>query len=319
VVKEQVENERILAKAVVELHSTNDKGEPSSFNETFGQLFLTNQGLVFIKAKRGFRNPDFTTKINESLKTIAGSFFLPINEIEATCAVKKRVITQKSTFLEVKYKNGRINYFLVRERQPEKVTFSFCNMINSMITKAKAPSSSSVSPPLRLEQPVEMPKMTVEPSAGAPSDMGFLFCPNCGKRLPIAQKFCPFCGFNLVMGASTSSPIANSTGAQSQPVAALKVDPTQPPHWLSHTPVIDCIVIMLGHHKIETKFRTGHHNGFYNVKIVEDDFALNPDSILPEIAEAAKKWDETTVINWIAPYIPRSIEKAKLNPQSGIT
>jgi len=316
-VKGQVENERILAKAVVELHSNNDKGEPSSFNETFGQLFLTNQGLVFIKAKRGFGHPDFTTKINESLKTIAGSFFLPINEIEEAYAVKKRVITQKFTFLEVKYKNGRINYFMLRERNSEKATCSFCNMINSMITKA--PSFPSVSPPLRLEQPVEMPKTTVEPSAGAPSDTVFLFCPDCGKRLPIAQKFCPFCGFNLVMDASTSSPIVNSTGAQSQPVAALKVDPTQPPKWLSHTPVINCIVIMLGHHKIETKFRMGHHNGFYNVKIVEDDFALNPDSILPEIAEAAKKWDETTVINWIAPYIPRSIEKAKLNPQSGIT
>jgi hypothetical protein len=124
---------------------------------------------------------------------------------------------------------------------------------------------------------------------------------------------------------SVSTPIQQISGSAARPTAQvfqtganLKVNPTPPPRLLSHSPAINCIVIMLAHHKIETKYRIGS-KGFYNVKIVDDDFKLEADSIPPEIGEATKSWNETTVINWIAPYIPRSIEKAKLNPQSGIT
>jgi hypothetical protein len=40
--------------------------------------------------------------------------------------------------------------------------------------------------------------------------------------------------------------------------------------------------------------------------------------IPPDIAEASKRWDETTVINWLAPYISQTIAKAKANPKAGI-
>jgi hypothetical protein len=34
-------------------------------------------------------------------------------------------------------------------------------------------------------------------ATAAPSNEAFLFCPNCGKQLPVSRKFCPYCGFNL--------------------------------------------------------------------------------------------------------------------------
>jgi hypothetical protein len=326
-VKNQMENEKIVDKAAkVALYNINDKGEPTSYEGSFGQLILTNHRLVFIKAKISFKVHDFTADINGSLKTMAGSFAVPLNEIEEACVVKKRISMQKFAFLTVKFKNGDINCFLTSGQHQEGDTVSLCNTINSMLTRAEAPTfpASSMLPSTtsRLEQPFETPQKPVEPSAGSPSKV-FLFCPNCGERLPVAKKFCPFCGYSFRQVVSTSPPQMSGAAAQSptqvsKAVATLKVNLTKPPRFISHSPAINCIVFMLHHHKIEITLQVGGVGHYKGVTIVDDNFMIKPAEIPPEIAEAAKKWDETTVINWLAPYIPRAIAKAKADPQAGI-
>jgi len=59
----------------------------------------------------------------------------------------------------------------------------------------------------------------------------------------------------------------------------------------------------------------GHFEG---VIILEDKVTIEPPDVPLEIAEASKRWDEAAVFNWLAPHIPRAMEKAKANPESGI-
>jgi hypothetical protein len=57
-------------------------------------------------------------------------------------------------------------------------------------------------------------------TSSASSNEAFLFCPNCGKQLPISKKFCPYCGFNLSAPVQTTSPQVSGTTVQAPPQPA---------------------------------------------------------------------------------------------------
>lgn len=129
----------------------------------------------------------------------------------------------------------------------------------------------------------------------------------------------PTAGPSVYSAPSPQLGAAQLAGQAAQNVGFLRVFPSKPPRFLSRTPALSCIVHMLLKHKIATRFKIAPRFVFYDVRVVDDDLMLTPEKIPGQIAEAAKNWDEATVINWLAPYIPRAIAKAKMDPQSGIT
>ncbi len=114
-----------------------------------------------------------------------------------------------------------------------------------------------------------------------------------------------------------SSAVARTSTQVPQAGAPLKVTPTKPPRFFN-SDVQGNIVFMLHNHKIDISLPRNFKGGD-RFKIVDDNLVVITKQIPPEIAAAAKRWDDATVINWLAPYIPRAIAKAKANPKAGIT
>ena len=154
----------------------------------------------------------------------------------------------------------------------------------------------------------------IETVTGSPSEsydaQKFVFCPNCGKELPIAKKFCPFCGSNFATGASAPTAQVSGIEAQLQPVSTINVTPTKQPHFVSHGVPLTLIYIMMQRRKINVKLNARF--GKYKIEFTDDNFVLTPEMIPPEIAEATRRWDESTAINWLAPHIPRTLEKGRI-------
>jgi hypothetical protein len=178
-----------------------------------------------------------------------------------------------------------------------------------MLTPIMSSSAIPQSPKTTATMQVIATEPSLESNAG---QQNFTFCPNCGKQFAIAKKFCPFCGFNFVSAPAPPSPQVSGAVTQPQaqapqPAATRNIYPSRPPRFLSHTPPSGCILIMMRNRQINVRL-----SGFKNDKIdfKDDNFVLKNNEIPPEIASAAKNWDETTVINWLAQHIPRTLAKA---------
>ena len=186
-------NERVVEKALV---SYSDKDEPKTFSSSYGLLILTDRRLVYIKAKglMSYKSADHVTDIDESLRTMRGSFEVPLNQVEQAYVGKKRIAAQKLTYLGIKFRNGAMNSFFVGSQDQEAVTISLCNSINSMLTRPQTPMFQPVYQP---QPPAPSQTPMPQPAAVAPAGKDFRYCPSCGKQLPLKTKFCPFCGFSL--------------------------------------------------------------------------------------------------------------------------
>jgi hypothetical protein len=166
---------------------------------------------------------------------------------------------------------------------------------------------------------------SIAQAAGSPR--AFAFCPDCGEKLPNPNaKFCPFCGAQLGPHEKNAETPEARPPAEAAPEgrdaatkagAALKVSQTKHPRFMSHLDAFTIIVMMMRNHKINIVSAT-HLIGGSSFKVVEDDFIVKNEEIPAEIIESAKSWDEATVLNWLAPHIPRAIAKAKKNPKAGI-
>jgi hypothetical protein len=89
--------------------------------------------------------------------------------------------------------------------------------------------------------------------------------------------------------------------------------PTKPPFGYKHFLDSNAIEQMLKHQGVNVKhggFKFGDHG--YRIFVEEDGFTMDRGESPKEIQEACKSWDEKTVLDWVAPKIPRALKSAGL-------
>lgn len=302
-----MENERILEAAGAEIANINDAGEPVYSFQAKGQLVLTDKRLTYVKVAMVSLNvPDFTADLDGNLKANVGSFTIPLNDVEEASILEKKIVGRKFVFLKVKIKKKGAIYFFTRNYT------SLCDTINNLVLSAKEQTELSQ---------LETSEKPVESSITDPNE-GLLVCPNCSKQFPITEKLCSSCGQALQPITLKSYQDMNGVEASlpdqvKQDNVTLNVQPSRPPILFSHRSAINCVLFILQNHQIRVATRIDLR-GHNVVTILSDNFTL-PTPLPKELSEAAKKWDETTVINWLSPHIPNGIAKAKVNPLSGIS